>query len=250
MINDYQKRLKISIGFLRKFIDSGTEELLKEIAASLIKIPPQKNVDGIWGIIISPDYPFKFRPSNLNGKNVQVDLFCRIVGNIPSLKSGDDQLFENLIHYNICVRVWSLDADMSFRVSHDSEEMFESLVKNDNKRVMLRFHVDKKITKTQLEEPFIHMHFGGNAQDNELIWYPKTIDVPRFTYLPLDIILTIEFILTNFFSEESNQLREDPEWKSIVITSQEIFLRPTIEKYNSFLDNDRDTFLSHTLNWN
>lgn len=235
---------------LDKFIEPDAAEILKSKISGLITCPANKKADGRWSLSISPDYPLRFCPCDINGNKVQVDFSCNIEGIIPSYKhrrNPDYKIFEK---YNILIRVWSLEDKLSFREGIDSDTLIEKVIENDFKRVILRFHIDKKVPGVQIEEPLFHMHFGGLSQGNEIAWFPKNIDIPRFHFFPLDVVLATEFILLNFFSIKSYKLREDPEWKSIVISAQEIFLKPCISQYNCFINDDTSSFLTHSVNWN
>ncbi|MDY6970343.1 MAG: hypothetical protein SVR08_17055 [Spirochaetota bacterium] len=108
-----------------------------------------------------------------------------------------------------------------------------------------RFHFDRKLPGTAIPEPLFHMHAGGVAKPDEFSWFPKQLGEPRFHFLPLDLILLFEFIFFNFFPQSSRNLRETPEWKSLVIKSQDLCLKPHIEKLAKFLTNYNDTILGH-----
>jgi hypothetical protein len=250
MLNEYRRRLIFFTQKLNKFIEPEDIEILKGKISGLITVPPDRKKDGKWSFSISHDYPLRFCPCDLNGYKIQVDFSCIIEGIIPSLSKKDISILDTIEKYNVLIRVWSLEEKLSFRNKVDSESLRDMIQLNDHRRVILRFHIDKKVPNVQIEEPFFHMHFGGLAQDDENAWYPQNIDPPRFHFFPLDLILATEFILINFFSIKSYKLREDPEWKSIVITAQEIFLKPCITKYFHFVNDNSNSFLNHSVNWN
>ncbi len=113
---------------------------------------------------------------------------------------------------------------------------------------MKRFHLDLRDKNTRLPEPLYHLHFGGIAEDDEYFWVPKTIGEPRFHYFPMDLVLLCEFILMNFFPVESKDLRESPEWKSLVRKSQDLYLKPYVQKLSEHLNNNNDALLGHLTN--
>jgi len=250
MLNEYRRRLNFFTQMLNKFIEPEDIEILKGKISGLVISPANRKKDGKWNFSISNDYPIRFCPCNLNGNMIQVDFSCNIEGNIPSLNKRDVTIWDAIEKYNVLIRVWSLEERLSFRNNFDSESIRDLIQINDQRRVILRFHIDKKVQNVTIEEPYYHMHFGGIAQENEIAWYPKNFDPPRFYFFPLDIVLATEFILMNFFSIKSYKLREDPEWKSIVITAQEIFLKPCINKYHQYVNDDSNSFLNHSVNWN
>jgi hypothetical protein len=250
MLNEYRRRLNFFAQMLNKFIEPEDIEILKGKISGLIVTPPDKKNDGRWNFSISSSYPLKFHPCNLNGNKIQVDFSCIIEGRIPSLKNRETTVWDALEKYNVLIRVWSLEDKLSFRDEFDSETVRDLLQANDQRRVILRFHIDQKFQKVEIEEPYYHLHFGGIAHENELAWYPRSFDSPRFYFIPLDIVLATEFILMNFFSIKSYKLREDPEWKSIVMTAQELFLKPCIYKYYQFVNDESASFLNHSVSWN
>lgn len=250
MINKYKNRLSYFVNFIDSYLEPGSKEILKDNISGLISIPVQKKTSGRWNFIIPIQYPLKFRPCEINGMKVQIDIACHIEGIIPCKINKKKSEGHYIDKYNILIRVWSLDDKLTFREGIDSDDLLQNLIDNKMKRVILRFHIDRRMPGTQIEEPLYHMHFGGISQPNEISWYPKNIDVPRFQYFPLDIILATEFILMNFFALQSYDLREDPEWKSIIYTAQELFLNPCVFQYYSFIGDCSETFLAHTINWN
>jgi hypothetical protein len=96
-------------------------------------------------------------------------------------------------------------------------------------------------------EPICHLHAGGAPHDDEYCWIPKELHVPRFYHYPMDMILLSEFILTNFYPEDSERLREDPAWKSIIIESQNFYLREYIVNLQKYLNRDGNTLFGHLV---
>jgi hypothetical protein len=250
MINKYRQRLNFFVNRLDGFLLPESKEIIKDQTSSIIKLPANRRTAGKWKFEISPYFPVKFYPFQLNGNTVQVDFSCSIDGEIPPSRIRINQEKIYIENYTILIRLWSLEESLSFREDYDSEKIKQDVRDNNNERVILRFHIDKKKKGTETEEPLYHMNFGGIQSGNEISWFPKSINVPRFYFSPMDIILATEFILMNFYSAETFELREDPEWKSIITTAQELFLKPCIENYSSFINDNTNTFLKHTINWN
>ena len=52
----------------------------------------------------------------------------------------------------------------------------------------------------------------------------------------MDIILICEFVMLNFFPDEYLNLRNKPEWKHIVMYSEDIFLKNYFKKYSEYIE--------------
>jgi hypothetical protein len=130
---------------LEKFIEPDAAEILKAKISGLITCPAGKKTDGRWSLIILPDYPLKFCPCDINGNKVQVDLSCYIEGVVPSNKHKENPDYKIIKKYNILIRVWSLEDKLCIREGIDSDTLMERVIENNMKRVILRFHIDKKV---------------------------------------------------------------------------------------------------------
>ena len=172
---------------------------------------------------------------------MNVDIFCRIQGEVKP-RSFDDVMFKS---YSVVFRIWSRDRNITYRNGWDADELKQKLRNQGWKRVVKRFHIDLRDNNTRLPEPLYHLHFGGIAEDDEYFWVPKTIGEPRLHYFPMDLVLLCEFILMNIFPIESKDLREGPEWKSLVRKSQDLYFKPYIEKLSAYLEDSSDTLLGH-----
>jgi hypothetical protein len=116
-------------------------------------------------------------------------------------------------------------------IKHNMELQVYSYIE---KKKIFEFHIDLKNPKAKVPEPLNHLHVLG-------------FDVPRFPYPPMDIVLLCEFVLINFFPEESNKLRKDPSWKNLVRNSQKMFIEPYFERCQRCLDNEKETLMGHLI---
>ncbi|GAH54703.1 unnamed protein product, partial [marine sediment metagenome] len=115
---------------------------------------------------------------------------------------------------------------------------------NSWRRVVMRFHFDKRESNGMQKEPIYHLQVGGRYRtENENCWIHDNIDIPKFPYHPMDIILLSEFILINFFPKESKELREKPEWRSLVRKCQELFLKPYYQICITYFEDNSETLL-------
>lgn len=61
------------------------------------------------------------------------------------------------------------------------------------------------------------MTFGGQIMENVNLGDVLLLPAPRISYPPMDIVLGIDFILSNFVEKKVyNELRCDPQYKSAV----------------------------------
>jgi hypothetical protein len=166
---------------------------------------------------------------------------------IEGIVERPDSENTKFITYNVELRIWSHDERLSFREDLDSTELHDPLKERDWQRVLLRFHMDMSPPHTDNPEPIYHLHAGGDSRMEEFCRIPKEIHAPRFYQYPMDLILLIEFILTNFFPTETRGLRKDTEWKSLIREVQTFYLTYYINQLNSFLSDEDNTLLGHLV---
>jgi len=175
-----------------------------------------------WGYRIHPDRPLRFKSSaSIRGLEPQVDLYCTVLweeeGALP-------------VQQEIHLRVWSENSDYIYRDEWDAQEVCDSLTDPSRQfegRVMLRCHFDLANPKQQ--GPKYHLQFGGKAEEYELWWFPKVVDLPRLVYPPMDLILACQLVAANFFWEEYTEFRETPEWMGTLLFSQKHLLQDYYE---------------------
>lgn len=239
-IEEYPRNLEILAQerYIGKYLDAASKGILYERAKSLRgflqKRRKRRPVE--WSFSIPLEHPLTFIKNDVDNCRLQIDISCEIEG------TGDD-----IKKYNILVRVWCWDRNTSYREGIDAGELKSKLKSLGWKRVILRFHVDLRAQKTKSTEPLYHLHVGGIPEDDENCWYPKQLKVPRFPHPPMDIILLCEFVLVNFFQKESEELRKDPEWRSLVRKSQEVFQKKYFAMCKSNLDDQTGTLLENLV---
>jgi len=244
---EYSSNLRFLETYIKSYLEPCSYGTLSDVAEKLkqsITRHGRRKTPLQWSIIIPKENPLKFKLSDDCGFILHVDLFCRIKGEaVP--RRFDTVTFKL---YSVVFRIWSHNKDVSYRSEWDANELKDKLSKQEWKRVMKRFHIDLRDKNSSLPEPLYHLHFGGIAEDDEYFWGPKTIGEPRLHYFPMDLVLLCEFILMNFFPVESKDLRESPEWKSLVRKSQDLYLKPYVQMLSEYLSNNNDTLLGHLTN--
>ncbi|MFW3345394.1 hypothetical protein ACN9K5_04215 [Aliarcobacter butzleri] len=101
------------------------------------------------------------------------------------------------------------------------------LGKNGEKEYINAWHLDRHLGgDTDEAHPIYHMHYGGAKMNTRNLGETLLLDAPRLVHYPMEFILGIDFILSNFFPEEWNLLIEETEYPIILKRYQNYFLKP------------------------
>lgn len=103
------------------------------------------------------------------------------------------------------------------------------------------WHFDQHITSSGSAEPhdahpLYHFQYGGKkmAEISEGLGNLLLLPAPRIGHPPMDIVLAVDFVLSNFSGEEWNGLREVDDYRVKVANAQEIFWKPYMEHIMSW----------------
>jgi len=218
--------------YLGAYLAPGSKEALLEPVRNFRNFakPARKRKRIKWHFIIPRERPLMFKE---NENKLQVDLAGMIEGEDNDVKE-----------VRTLMRVWSLDRTMCYRVGVDSEDI-ERKFDQAGRRVIVRYHFDCRAPKVTRPEPIYHLQVGGNSLDEENCWFPKHLEIPRFHFPPMDIVLLCELVLVNFFHQQSENLRKTPEWVSLVRKSQDAFQLGYFDVFHSYFEKDSNTLLGH-----
>lgn len=107
---------------------------------------------------------------------------------------------------------------------------------NPNSELIYAIHFDKHNLEEQEEgkppnqaHPAYHFQFGGNKLENEEkldSGRALFLDAPRIMHHPMELILSIDFILSNFFPTIWNKIKPLPKYKKILKKYQKDFILP------------------------
>jgi hypothetical protein len=108
--------------------------------------------------------------------------------------------------------------------------------KRDGPPFFCAWHLDRNEGDNTEEEsknfvhPCYHFQFGGNQLPQEL-GYGRLllVESPRIAHPPLDAILAVDFVLSNYFSTVWQDLRQDERYPRIVQQAQRRFWLPYAE---------------------
>lgn len=230
LINEYATNLTFLADqrYIGGFLAAEGKQVLKD-AAGILQSQRGKT---IWQFSIPKERPLTFRE---NPQRLQVDVTAIIDGRR-----------DQVVDMRTILRVWCLDKSLCYREGIDAD-LVRTRFDEAGRRVLARFHFERRSTKTERPEPVYHLQVGGVPLADENCWFPKQLKVPRFYFPPMDVILLCELILVNFFHEDSRDLREKPEWKKLVMKSQQTFQRTYFDDFYSHVNSDYNTILGNLI---
>jgi hypothetical protein len=111
------------------------------------------------------------------------------------------------------------------------------------------WHLDKEvITDGNYSHPYYHFHAGGNHLHNRDLGNLLMISSPRIPHPPMDIFLSIHFIITNFFHSEDfpdhKKILKDDDYIMIIERAQKRVLDPYFSTINGV---EHDDYSRHKL---
>ncbi|WP_133164349.1 hypothetical protein [Solimonas fluminis] len=145
-----------------------------------------------------------------------------------------------------CAGTLTIEADLTL-AGDCSEELpdqvthliLQILIRSDAGEHVCAWHFDRHIEEGNppLEaHPLFHFQHGGHAMHPhaESLGKSLLLPAPRLAFPPMDAVMTIDFILSNFAGECWKVLREEPLYVRLLRESQELFLRPYVERIASW----------------
>ena len=99
------------------------------------------------------------------------------------------------------------------------------------------WHLDKEVnTDGNYSHPYYHFHAGGNHLNGKNMGDLLMISSPRIPHPPMDIFISIHFIITNFFYSkdftEQKKILDDDDYISIIERAQKRVLDPYFSTIN------------------
>lgn len=181
------------------------------------------------------------------------------------LKFNSSELPRHLSHSNIDnLRLYfSVDVDIEYEKIENKEDPFNKLefniyaygVNKNNKNgseLVYSLHFDRHTFEegdnpSREVHPMYHFQFGGRKLKEKHIDMGQALffDAPRIMHHPMEFILGLDFVLSNFFPSTWERLQSEGEYINILKKYQEYFILPYYKSIVSYFDN-------HTLQspWN
>lgn len=189
-------------------------------------VPYKESNNNFWGynlgrLIFNFDsIPRHTLPNNC--KDLKLILDIKIVGNCNNLYSLQDP-FE-----------W-----LEFNIVIEGTKFTEE----GNSQLLTSYHLDRHIIvegdeDSEFPHPIYHFQFGGRklASQGELFETGSLLifDSPRIGHYPMEAILGIDFMLSNFFPKTWRKIKsENNEYINLIEEYQELFLKPYIHTHAS-----------------
>lgn len=110
-------------------------------------------------------------------------------------------------------------------------------IKGDMKEATCSWHLDKGETgASAFSHPIYHMNFGGNHMNKQGDVFGKLLlmSAPRIIHPPLDIILSCDFIIRNFYKIETHTaITENPGYKELLERAKNRYWMPYFKAFAS-----------------
>lgn len=168
------------------------------------------------------------------------------------LKYKDSEIPRHLSHSNIeNLRLFfSIKLGMDYIEFNNNNDPFSHLefnifayaINSNNKssELVYSLHFDRHIGTTPSKEvhPMYHFQFGGHKLKEKKIDFGQTLffDSPRIAYHPMDFILGLDFVLSNFFPLVWEGLRREGAYVNILKKYQTYFIKPFYQSIVNFFD--------------
>lgn len=121
----------------------------------------------------------------------------------------------------------------------------------DEKDHIISYHLDRHPEgekEPMSSHPKYHFQFGGRKLNKEKYDFGQSIilDSPRLMHYPMDIILGVDFVLSNFFPRIWSELKKEGEYISLITAYRDKLIKP----YFCSLTNHWRGELNGTSDWN
>lgn len=95
-------------------------------------------------------------------------------------------------------------------------------IEDSHRNPVSRWHIDWANSKdfSMQPGPLVHLQYGGHRPGHRATDHP--LKVPRWSHPPMDILLLCEVVVANFYEEEWEQVREDPNWCLAIALGQKL----------------------------
>ncbi len=111
------------------------------------------------------------------------------------------------------------------------------------------WHLDRHNLESESAflHPLYHLSFGGRHLESQLDKKNTPVilaDTPRIVYLPMDAILGIDFVLTNFWQASLLSFRNEGTYTNLIAESQRNLWKPYFDTLHGFWQAN-----AHQLTW-
>lgn len=205
------------------------------------QIPDKASNNNLWGYNLNRIiFKFESIPRHTipcNCKDLKIVLDLKAVGDSNDPNKLNDPL--KWLEFNIVIEATKFSADK-------------------NKQVKISYHLDRHIiggegNDSEFPHPIYHFQFGGRklTEEKEIDTGDLLVlDSPRIGHYPMEAILGIDFILSNFFPKTWKEIRtESSEYNNLIEEYQEQFIKPYIHTHSSHWKYTYES-IDNTAIWN
>jgi hypothetical protein len=205
------------------------------------QIPEKSSNSNLWGYNLnSIIFKFDTIPRHtipINCKDLKIIFDLTAIGDNSDAAKLNDPL--QWLEFNIVVEATKFASDTK-------------------KQVRVSYHLDRHIIggdedNSEFPHPIYHFQFGGRnlAIEKEIDTGDLLVlDSPRISHYPMEAILGIDFILSNFFPKIWKQIKtESSEYNNLIEDYQEQFIKPYIHTHSSYWKYAHES-INYTAFWN
>lgn len=133
---------------------------------------------------------------------------------------------------------------------------FSIVVSNDEGTYLSSWHFDKHIVSDEGDDgepedahPLYHFQYGGknlaplDGNHGGILILPS----PRIGHPPMDVVLAVDFVLSNFAGLQWKGLRENTDYSKRLSEAQNRYLRPYVESMMSWWNTGRESDFVRSL---
>jgi len=193
--------------------------------------------------------------ANIKNKSSEVKYTLR-----PMIFNFDDNLKYPKVKSHKDIENLELSFDMKVNMDFDSFQenkdpfseflfnikIYGNTIENPETKLVYTLHFDKHDgSKSPMPHPSYHFQLGGRELKDNITEYGQALflDSPRIMHHPMELILSIDFILSNFFPLIWQNIRKSPDYFDVLKKYQEQFIKPY---YKSIVNH----FESNPTIWN
>ncbi|MCK5521641.1 MAG: hypothetical protein KAI83_00780 [Thiomargarita sp.] len=201
---DYLSRLL----FREQLIDYRSKSHLDKVSTQLKK---RQKKTKTWEYTIHASKPIEFVPIK-DKKLGQVAPFVYLDVAVAPPEKDDVPPFSRI---NTTIEVWDI-----------LENQLQS-----------RWHIDlanRKADGTYQAGPLFHLQGGGHKPKGNRLDELK-VSIPRWTIPPMELILTCEMIIANFYPDKWDKISEQKKWLELIRVAQQLCYSSYIERFQNSL---------------
>lgn len=175
-----------------------------------------------WGYSIEDfkipiDTTKHLKPKNVSNDSVELILNMGVIADFKKWNTLADPLIE--LNFNVTIRGLSADGEHFFC-----------------------FHIDKHDPSVQTNEPHptYHLQYSANPYDDDCFNYGSTfhLDTPRIIHYPLEFILGVGFLTSNFCPDAFELLMDDGYFQGLYCKYQQSILKPYFHSISNLWKSD------------